>query len=203
MKRILALALLAGVVVSAAPSSAAPGVGEGFYADANWFLETRNPKVLRWYTASVQGEARSAQESFAFIGRGRCRVMRNGLGCVASEIAYARNKDVLQIDPAMQTAELAMKDRKGKLHTVSWEAKMSVPWVWELQEQCSTGAAAAVFVVRPATAVAEIGGRSFTEPALWDGYDGTELSRFFGASACAADRSPEPGTELRRTFHLR
>lgn len=126
-----------------------PGAGEGFYADANWFLKTRNPKVLRWYTASVQGDAGSAQESFAFIGSGRCRIMRNGLGCVGSDIAYARNKDVLQMDPAMQTAQLAMKDRKGKLHTVSWEAKTGVPWVWDLQEQCATGAAAAVFVVPP------------------------------------------------------
>ena len=207
MKRTLTLALLAAIVVSAGPSSAAPGVGEGFFADANWFFETGNSKILRWYSVTVMGDSVSAEESFASIARGRCRIKRNAssryLGCVGSEIAYSRNKDVLQMDPAMQTAQLAMKDRKGGVHTVSWEAKARAPWVWHLQEECATGTAAVVFVERPATAVAKIAGKSFTEPATWNGYDGTRLSRFFGANACAADRAPGPDRELHRTFRLR
>lgn len=206
MKRTLVLAVLAALVVTGSHSSAGPGVSTGFYADANWFLKTKNPNVLRWYTASVMGGSASTEVSFAHVASGRCRVKRNSasryLGCVGLEIAYSRDKDVFEMDAAMQTADLTLKDRNGKTHTVSWQAKMAPPWVWDLQEQCAAGVAGTVVVVRGATAVGRIAGKRLAEPATWEGYDGTELSRIVGVDACAAERSPEPGSMLRRTFWL-
>lgn len=200
---VLALLVVGGGSATSAPS---PGAGTGFYADASWFFPTKDPKILRWYSVTVAGTSELAEENYADIAKGRCRIKSNGyssyLGCVGLIIASARVEDVFQMDPAMQTAQLALEDRKGKVQTVSWQAKAEAPWVADMQEVCNVGFAGAAFLTRDATAVAEIGGVELNEPAPWEGFDMTGLSRWIGADACAAERSPTDSVEVTRMFSL-
>ncbi|MDP9067960.1 MAG: hypothetical protein M3N53_06405 [Actinomycetota bacterium] len=205
MKRKLALSLLAILMSLPAVAEGGPGAGAFFYADANWFFPTSNPKVLRWYFAIVMGDTGVGPEEFASIGVGRCRVKTNGtgtyLGCVAPELARAKNKDVFDMDPAMQTARLDLEGKDGDSYSVEWAAKPAA-YAYRMEEVCDEGTAQTLFVGRPATAKAALGGRELNEPAPWEGYDSTELVRAAGVAACNVGAASDPDGKVRRTFQI-
>ena len=201
--RLLA-ALLALSCLVPTGSGAAPRVEPYIWADANWFIPTDNPKRLTWFFASAWGPNDLGPEEIASIGKGWCRLKRNGTGsylaCGAPLLGIGDGADVFQMDPAMQTAEMRIEGKDGEAHTVSWMADPDA-WAGPTPEVCEAGARIFTYLHRPGTATGTIGGHRLPvdDP---DAYQWTGLTRTLSVRACAGELGRRAGGWVYRTFEL-
>lgn len=173
------------------PATAAPGAQTSFYAEANWFLKTRDPRVLTWYSAIAFGTNDVGADDFAAVVKGSCRVKGNSAGpylaCQGRDVAAVKDQDVFEMDPAMQAAVLEIDHPAGSAQKVEWAAEPNVLYGPDPQA-CAVGARAEVTLGRQAQATGTIAGRNLSQPAKWRGDDGTVLLRGAAADACARER---------------
>ncbi|HEX2296149.1 MAG TPA: hypothetical protein VHN37_12685 [Actinomycetota bacterium] len=199
MRRSIAALCAAAAFAVPAPASGATAREPGAVADeeavASWMFPTDRPKHSKWIFAGAYRTAVTGGKTVTtgFAVKGYCEVVReNGATvtrCHGRGIGGRLDNDDFEVDPALRTADLVLRE-DGDHHHLFWRADLvSPPSIYIAGEACEEGAGQGAGFMRHASAV----GNLFDRRVGPSGIDHAVLSRGAMVTECTDDG---PGLSL-------